>query len=49
MTKLNEAWTAASQDLYNAMNTMEGAEGGQPNAIKEPEQMPSRVPEWRKQ
>ncbi len=28
MTKLNEAWTAASQDLYNAMNQNGGAQPG---------------------
>jgi molecular chaperone DnaK len=35
MTKLNEAWTAASQDLYNAMNKDGAAQPGaeqQPNA-----------------
>jgi molecular chaperone DnaK len=32
MAKLNEAWTAASQDIYNAMNQNGGAEGAQPGA-----------------
>ena len=31
MTKLNEAWTAASQDIYNAMNSQEGG-AAQPGA-----------------
>jgi molecular chaperone DnaK len=37
MAKLNEAWTAASQDIYNAMNSQQGGAqqpqgDGQPGA-----------------
>ena len=37
MAKLNEAWTAASQDIYNAMNQNGGAQPG-PDAQPNPEQ-----------
>ncbi|TAD87397.1 MAG: hypothetical protein EAY75_06215, partial [Bacteroidetes bacterium] len=32
--KLNEAWTAASQDIYNAMNEKEGAQASAPEEPK---------------
>jgi len=36
MTKLNEAWTAASQEIYNAMNQQGGAQPGADAGAQQP-------------